>query len=188
MKKEQHIPFTVAETRGGESTYITYRSDAAHILRAAYPEIGKYKIGGADKAIYDDFLNEEATLFLLLHHDSLVGFCSYAQMYACSAEFKERDFFSWTREQWLDTQKNSASTGWTVIHPDFQSRGGWSQMMDVFDASLLSTQYLSISRQVRKANKYAQKVAARYKENILFQTDIYGYGPQTHFRIAIPRT
>lgn len=187
MSFENKLPFSVIRAAGGYETYAAYREPASQILSLAFPQIGKYKRGGVEQAIQEDFMYENTTVFLLLHAARLVGFSSYSQIYVDPAKQNERDYFSWSEYEWAENQRRTASSGWTAIHPDFQHRGGWSLMMDAFDDSLLKSDHLYQARQVRKANRYADKVRARYRDSIVFEKDVIDIGAQTYFRIRIPR-
>ena len=187
MFSNERLHFSVKQVPGSIQAFCEYGDRASEILESAYPSIGDMLIGGAAEAIRNVFLTRDATIFLLYFEDLLVGYSSYWQRQSYSFMDQEMRALSLTERQWDDMQAKTVMSGWTAIDSQYQHKGGWSQMMDVYDKSLEESEFLYICRQVRKANSYDEKVLQRYRNQIIFQAETYGYGIQTYFRLRIPK-
>ena len=85
------------------------------------------------------------------------------------------------------TQERTIFSGWTVITPENRQKGGWSMMMDESDQIISELdQYDLMSRTVRTANNYADKIRRRYLDKIVFEKEVLSpFGRQKQFLIKI---
>ncbi len=181
----ERLPFRVQQIEGNDHTFGLYGERATEILTLAYREISDYGVKPIN-LIYCDFLLRNARIFLLFLEELLIGYTSYYWSAFSRMETQEMKALSLSKERWDEMQRQTVETGWTVIHPNFQHKGGWSMMMDARDDLLICSDFSFLCQYVRTANDYADKVAARYKGKVIFQRDTRGYGQQVYFRIRIP--
>ena len=193
MTQDIHRPqFSIEQFSGSEDQWAHIAPEVEEIQEAAFRDIFHGdKLEDMRWYLQTQFSYERTQVFLMKLRERIVGFTSYYPSSNWSALMHdEMNTYGIGEQEFKQMQAQTVTVGWTGIHPEFQGQGGWSLMMKKLDVRARNDGYKYEVRYVRTANEYANKVEKRYDKSILFKGSLEpgDFGPQTYFRIRIPRS